>query len=262
MKLYHRKMGEGYPIIIIHGLYGSSDNWISIAKELAKDYEVYVLDLRNHGKSPHSGDFSIVFMVEDLLQFYNDNNIQKAILLGHSLGGKVAMDFSSKYSKYVDKLIVVDIAPKNYLNNEFAERNNHQEIINILKNIDLSKYKNRSEALEDVEELDKGRRLKFFMMKNVKRDKSGKLSWKINIKAIADNLSDLLYEFDVNVREILAPILFVKGEKSNYITEKDISDIQQKKRDVKFVIIKGASHWLHAEKPLEFINSVKSFLIN
>lgn len=262
MKLYYKKIGEGFPIVIIHGLYGSSDNWMNISKELSKDFEVYVLDLRNHGKSPHSDDFSIGFMVDDLLQFFEETKIQKAFLLGHSLGGKIAMEFTHKYPKFIKKLVVVDIAPRNYLNSEFVERNNHREIINLLKNVDLSKFNNRSEALEAMEDFDKGKRLKFFMMKNIKRNKNGKLSWKINIKAIADNLSDLLSGFDVNITEISTPILFVKGEKSNYITQNDITSISKEKTDTQFIIIKEASHWLHVEKPKEFVNSVKRFLIN
>ncbi|MEA3452723.1 MAG: alpha/beta fold hydrolase [Bacteroidota bacterium] len=262
MKLYYKKIGEGFPIVIVHGLYGSSDNWMVIAKELSEDFEVYVLDLRNHGKSPHSDDFSIGFMVDDLLQFFEETKIQKAFLLGHSLGGKIAMEFTYKYPKFIEKLVVVDIAPRNYLDTEFVERSNHQTIINFLKNVDLSKYKNRGEALEALGKIDETGRLKLFMMKNIKREKNRKLVWKINLKAIADNLSKLLNEFDVNIAEILVATMFVKGENSNYITEKDISDILQKKSDTKFVEIKGASHWLHAEKPEEFLNYVKSFLMN
>ena len=260
MKLYYKKLGQGSPMVIIHGLYGSSDNWMSIAKQLSADFEIYLIDLRNHGNSPHSDEFSIPVMSEDVFEFFIDLKLTDVVLIGHSLGGKVAMEFASVYQYLLKKLIVVDIAPRNYLEKDFIGRSKHKEIIDILKNADLSKYKNRSEALEDLGKIDESGRLKFFMMKNIKRKKTGELEWKINIKVIADNLSIILNQSDFDIREIKIPTLFIKAEKSDYITATDIVEISSKMQDVSFETIKGASHWLHSEKPQEFIDVVRKFI--
>lgn len=262
MDLFYKKLGKGFPMVIIHGLYGSSDNWMTIAKELSKTNEVYLIDLRNHGNSPHSDEFSISSMTEDIHEFYLKNQISKSILMGHSLGGKIAMEFTYKYQKYVQKLVVVDISPRNYIDDEFVDRSNHKEIINILKNIDLNKYQNRTEALEELGKIDNTGRLKFFMMKNLRREKNGELSWKINVRAIADNLSTILNNFEVDISKIEIPTLFIKAEISDYIKQKDIDEIELKMRNVKIEKIQGASHWVHSEKPDEFLYVVKNFIEN
>ncbi len=260
MTLFYRHTGNGRDIIILHGLYGSSDNWHKISQKLSSEFSVYTLDLRNHGNSPHSDDFTIGVMADDLREFFDDLKLSKAIIIGHSLGGKVAMEFASKHPEFVEKLIIVDIAPRTYSENEFTERRNHRFIINYLKSIDLQKFKNRSEALEEMSKIDPTGRLKFFMMKNIKRQKDGKLAWKINIKAIADNLSDLLNKYELKLSEITCPVLFVKGEKSEYLTENDFKMIKNELPNAEFTIIKDATHWLHSEKPDEFVEIVRNFI--
>jgi len=262
MKLFYRKYGEGTPIIILHGLYGASDNWVKIAKELAKKYEVFLPDMRNHGNSPHSDNFSIEEMKKDLFEFVSDNKINDFILIGHSLGGKVSMEFASFYPEKIKKLVIVDIAPRNYTKDEFQERDNHSKIISMLKDVDLSEFKNRAEALEKMSSIDKTNRLKFFMMKNIRLQKDGSMSWKINIKAIADNLSTVLNEFSVDLSKISCPTLFVKGESSNYLTENDFANINKQMQKVQFCMIKDATHWLHSEKPEEFLSEINGFLSN
>ena len=260
MELFYRHFGNGQKIIILHGLYGSSDNWQKIAKSLSINYSVYSLDLRNHGNSPHSDIFTISSMAEDLHEFVTDKKISKTSIIGHSLGGKVAMEFAAKYPEFLDKLIIVDIAPRKYLENEFTERSNHKFIINYLKNVDLKQFTSRSDALNAMSKIDSTGRLKFFMMKNIKRNKNGSLSWKINIKAIADNLTDLLNNYELKLSDIKCPIMFVKGEKSEYLTEKDFNFIKKEIPNAKFEIIKDATHWLHAEKPELFLEIVQNFL--
>lgn len=262
MELFYREAGEGKNLVILHGLYGSSDNWVSISKELSKNNKIIMPDLRNHGNSPHSDEFSISSMTDDLKELFDKLNLNSAIIIGHSLGGKVAMNFASKYPEKTEKLIVVDIAPRNYTKDEFKERNNHSELIGMLKDVDLSKYKNRTEALEELSSFDKSGRLKFFMMKNIRREKDGSMSWKINIKAIADNLTTILNEYSVNLSNITSPTLFIKGEKSNYLTKSDFETISKKMTDVKFCTIKGATHWVHSEKPEEFLTEVINFISN
>lgn len=260
MKLFYREIGQGSPMIIMHGLYGASDNWMTIAKEFSADFRVILPDLRNHGSSAHDDEFSIAAMTGDLLELFEDLNLKSVIVVGHSLGGKVAMDFATLYPQKVEKLIVVDIAPRNYSKNEFTHRSNHQEIVNTLLNVDLSKYSNRKDALEDIVKIDPTKRLMFFMMKNIKRNENGTLDWKINLKAIADNLTTILNEYSVDLSKIVCPTLFVKGEKSPYLSQKDFDNIATQLKNVRFETILDASHWLHAEKPDEFVAILREFL--
>lgn len=260
MRLFYREMGIGKPMIIMHGLYGTSDNWMSIAKVLAENFKVILPDHRNHGASPHDDVFSISSMTEDLGELFETLKIESSIVVGHSLGGKVAMDFAANYPEKVEKLVIVDIAPRNYLKEEFQSRGNHEEIVNYLLSVDLSKYKNRKDALEDIVKIDPTKRLMFFMMKNIKRLQNGKLEWKINLKAIADNLTTILNEYSVDLSKITCPTLFIKAEKSDYLTQNDFDFIAKKMKTVKFNTITGASHWLHAEKPDAFVEILEEFV--
>ncbi len=232
-----------------------------IAKKMSENFEVFLPDLRNHGNSPHAKEFSINCMTEDIKKFTEIHNLKDVFLLGHSLGGKVALNFASKYPKVVKKLVVVDISPKNYNEKKFYEHNKHQKIISYLKKIDLSKYKSRIKALEDLSKIDKDKRLELFMMKNIKRNKQGNLEWKININSIADNLANLINQFNADLSKITCNTLFIKAENSNYITDDDFKKIREEIAKVQFVTIKDASHWLHSEKPDEFTAVLKKFLI-
>ena len=260
MKLFFREFGSGKNIVILHGLYGASDNWVQIAKKLSQKYKVFLPDLRNHGASPHSNEFSIRIMTDDLLNFLQINNIEKTVLIGHSLGGKVAMNFATLHSEKIEKLIVVDIVPRNYQNETFVVKNNHQQILDVLKKIDLSKYSNRKDALESIVKIDPTKRLMFFMMKNIKIDKNRVMSWKININAIADNLSIILNKFEADLTKISCPTLFIKGEKSPYLSQSDFDNIKSKIKEVDFKIINDATHWLHAEKPNEFVEIINDYV--
>lgn len=259
MNLYYRQQGEGENLTILHGLYGSSDNWNNISKLLSDEFKVIAVDLPNHGKSPKTDEFNLSFLSDSVYDFLKEKNIQKTHLLGHSLGGKIALEIASKYPQIVDKLIIVDIAPRNYLKNEFEERENHEKIINILKNVDLSKYKNRSDALNELMKIEKTGKLKMFLMKNIKRNKNGDLEWKINIKAISDNLSQILNQFDTKIENIKNEILFIKAENSPYINAKDIEFIKQNFKKAKIKIIPDTTHWIHIEKPKTLVKEIKKF---
>jgi pimeloyl-ACP methyl ester carboxylesterase len=260
MQLFYRQLGSGEPIIIVHGLYGSSDNWLNIAKKLSEKHSIYAIDLRNHGQSPHSKNFSISVMAEDLYQFVKEHNLKKINLIGHSLGGKISLEFAAKHTEYIKNLIIVDIAPRKYTDDEFEERKKHKEIINILKNINLQKYKNRKDAVEELNKIDTSGRLKLFMMKNIKRQKDGTLQWRINLESIADNLSNILNNFEADISKIDCPTLFIKAEKSNYLTKKDFQLITSKMQKPEITIIEDTSHWLHSEKPDIFTKIVLNFL--
>lgn len=253
MKLYYRKFGSGQPMIILHGLFGQSDNWNSLGKQFSESgFEVYVVDQRNHGLSPHSKDWSFQFMSDDLKELIRDNNLSNVILIGHSLGGKTVMLYTLQNPSKVDKLIVADIAPKYY-------PPHHQSVLAGLNAVDFNVVKTRREV-EDIliaHISDSGTRQ--FLLKNIYWKEDSKLDWRFNLKVISENIevvgSNIPSSDSVDV-----PALFVRGGNSNYILDDDINAIQELFPRMILETIDGAGHWVHAEKPKEFFESVMHFI--
>ena len=252
MKLFFRKFGSGKPLLILHGLFGISDNWLSIAKELAAANEVYTLDLRNHGRSPHTENFSYSDMVEDIYEFITDLNLRKISILGHSMGGKVAMNFALEYPHRLDHLIIVDIAPREYP--VF-----HQTIIQGLLNIPVNRIQSRKEADRILSDYVKNIRIRQFLLKNLYRQDDGAFRWRINLPVIADRLPDIGQGLSKQGK-IDTPALFIRGEESDYITESDIPNIKIIFPQSQVLTIPGASHWVHSEYPEKVIELVIEFL--
>ena len=228
MKLNYKKLGKGHPLLILHGLYGASDNWLTIAKELSNNFTVYIIDQRNHGDSPHANSHTYQDLKEDLLEFMNDHKIEKAILLGHSMGGKTVMFFAADHPERVSSLLVVDIAPKNYSKiSDYAPQTiDHSCIVKAMLNLDLSLYKNRTEIDAKLTESITSKRVRQFLLKNLKRDENKQFIWKLNIKTINDYLPQIMDGIDgdrfAEGKGITAfPVLFIRGEKSNYISDND-----------------------------------------
>ena len=197
MNLFYRKYGKGHPLIIVHGLYGSSDNWVTIAKILSEYFEVYIIDQRNHGSSPHSKDHNYTLMQNDLLEFMNFHSIESAILMGHSMGGRTVMMFSENYPEKVDKMIVVDVSPAQVTKVIESKQiyTEHQSIVNTMLSVDFSDIKTRSDIDTQLSENISQLRLRQFLLKNVKKEGNSFL-WKINIKAIKENLENILIGFN------------------------------------------------------------------
>ncbi|PID89584.1 MAG: alpha/beta hydrolase [Bacteroidia bacterium] len=267
MELFFRKLGSGYPLIILHGLYGSSDNWIQIGKKLAEYFEVYLVDQRNHGKSPHHEQHNYNVLVEDLYDFIKQNNIGKAVLIGHSMGGKTVMNFATKYPHLIGKMVVVDISPRTYRNCTKYKHveTEHHKIIEALESIDLQKYTKRSDILQDLSGKLDSLELRQFLLKNVKRSQDKKFYWGINLQAIKANLCEIFSGIEIsrfeNNKGISAfPALFVKGANSAYINEADKADIKTIFPFAKIQTLKDCGHWLHAEKPEEFIKLILDFV--
>ena len=254
MKLFYRHFGEGQPLIILHGLFGISDNWVSIARRLGEHYEVFVIDQRNHGQSPHSSTFNYFAMVDDLLEFMDDHQIVNPILIGHSMGGKVAMNFALEHPQKVHRLISVDMSVRAY-----PARLQHMEIIEAMLAVDFEKVHSRGEVELQIAPAIQSERIKMFVMKNLYRINSHRFAWRINIKDIDANLENVFvgvespYQFE-------KPSLFIKGELSDYILQEDYKLIKQKFPQAEFTTIKGASHWVHAEKPKELCAVLSKFL--
>lgn len=253
MKLYFRKMGKGEPVIILHGLLGASDNWLTIGKQLAESYTVYLLDMRNHGRSPHSKEFHYVIMAADVNEFMLDHEIRGAILIGHSMGGKVAMHLALDYPHKISKLVVVDIAPKAYPLPYF------KNIIETLVNVDLSGIKRRSEVDAQMAPTIPDPGVRNFLLKNLVRGKGNTFSWRVNLAALLDNVDMLSGE--IYREEVFSnPALFVRGANSNYILDEDIPFIKSRFPRSEVVTIPEAGHWLHVDAPEKFMQELTAFL--
>jgi len=265
MKLFYRKYGEiGPPLIIVHGLYGMSDNWLSVAKELSSYFCVYCIDQRNHGRSPHSPIHNYDAMVDDLKEFLSDHNIEKAILLGHSMGGKTVMSYAVRYPETVSNLIVVDISPKKYiLSGQISETTNHYKILDTLGKTNVAEFSSR-EAIQNnlIKELN-DQRLVSFLMKNIRRNNEKQFYWALNIDALQQNILSVVDGLeDVFTSQVYGfPTLFIRGLKSNYITDDDISFIRKLFPYADIVDVPDAGHWVHAEQHDVFVHAVKTFLI-
>ncbi|TVQ89686.1 MAG: alpha/beta fold hydrolase [Bacteroidetes bacterium] len=252
MELNYQQEGSGHPLIILHGLFGMLDNWVSISRKLAEKYSVYIIDQRNHGRSPRHNVFNYPAMVDDLLEFMEGYDIKSAYLLGHSMGGKTAMQFSFDYPEKVDKLIVADISPEEY-------DHRHDTLIEAMMSVDLSKYESRAEVDADLKEKIKSSRIRQFLLKNLYWKDRSSLGWKTNLEVILDNLQEIFKELKPD-DSFKKPVLFIRGSESPYITDLHIPRIKELFPNSEIETIDDASHWLHAEKPREFIKITENFL--
>lgn len=268
MKLFFREEGSGFPLVIVHGLYGSSDNWLTVAKKLADKFHVYVVDQRNHGRSPHSDEHSFDAMKNDLAEFFDDHQIEKACLLGHSMGGKTAMWFAAEFPERVEKLIVADIAPKDYfLRNEDSQFFLHNNILQTLLEVDLATVDSRAQVERYLLEKIDSAQIVQFLLKNLHRRKETQsFEWRLNVRVLYETLDEIIR--GVNLRWLedripitTYPVLFVKGADSGYIIQEDFSLIRKIYPEAEIVEIPQAGHWLHAEQPQLFLEIVLRFLL-
>jgi pimeloyl-ACP methyl ester carboxylesterase len=254
MKLHYRSIGQGKPIILLHGIFGTSDNWQTFGKALADEgYEVFLVDQRNHGNSPHSNDFSYPVMAEDIREFIRQHQLENPIVLGHSMGGKAALFFAVTYPNLYDKMIVVDIAPKAY-------PNRHDNIIKAFSAVDLAHLQSRNEAEAQMEPMVADAGVRQFLLKNLKRTDEG-FAWKLNLPVIRDNLDKIMEGLPAN-KTTDKSILFVRGEKSDYINDDDEQAIKEQFPNARIITIPNAGHWVHAEQPEPLYRAVVEFLKN
>ena len=255
MKLHSKIFGDkGQDLIVIHGLFGMSDNWNSLGKQFSKYCKVHLIDLRNHGRSPHSTDFDYDVMCDDVLEYMENHNIQKPILLGHSLGGKVAMKFAFTHPDKLEKLIVADIAPRKY-NTDF-----HKNLLATLYKLPLDNFDKR----EDIDKLlsvtfeDKGMRL--FLLKNLYRNDKKEFAWRFNIDVLLEKVQNIQDASFVSGK-LNVPTHFIRGGNSDYINSADELLIKKHFTDFSICTIDGAGHWLHAEDPKKFYTEVMGFCL-
>ncbi|WP_163380723.1 alpha/beta fold hydrolase [Cyclobacterium sp. SYSU L10401] len=251
MKLNFKKSGKGKPLIILHGLFGSADNWMGIAKSLEENYTLYLIDLRNHGDSPHSDEWNYQAMAEDLRELLDAEGLDSVYLLGHSMGGKAAMKLALLYPDRVDKLIVADIAPRPY-------PVHHQHILEALNAVDLDSTDSRKAAEAQLAEYIDEKGIRQFLLKNLTR-KEGKFAWKINLPVITEKIENVGEAIE-SEKPFEKPVLFMGGANSDYIKSSDKDAIENLFPDNRIIHLKDAGHWLHAEQPDAVVATLKAFL--
>ena len=264
MKLFYRKFGDGPPLIILHGLYGSSDNWVSIAKKLADSFTVYLPDQRNHGQSPHSEIHDYESMRDDLFELVNDLHIRKFFLAGHSMGGKTAIAFAVKWPELINGLVILDVSPFTNENNKCTVYNQHLTILNAILSIDLASISSRGEAEKLLSEKISSEKDRGLILKNLQRNSGDKFSWKLNAVSLYNNLNNIMAAIALK-EDLLFPVtgfpaIFLKGSYSNYLTATDVTGIREIFPAAEFVVINGAGHWIHADKPDEVVCNLKKLL--
>lgn len=254
MQLHFKTFGEGPNLIILHGLLGSLDNWQTLAKKFAAHFTVYIIDQRNHGKSPHSNEFSYPILANDLFEFCQTHQIEKTHIIGHSMGGKTAMQFAIEHPHIVDNLIIADIAPVKY-------QGGHEVIFQSLLNADLTNAQKRSDVEQQIEKNIKNFSVRQFLMKGLTRDDNNQFTWKFNVEALWNNYQNILSALPSN-ESYLSPVLFIKGAKSDYVKDEYSTNINKHFPLAEIESIADAGHWLHAEKPNAFYDKSMDWLIH
>ena len=252
MKLHFQALGCGEPLVLLHGLFGSADNWLGVAPKLAEKFHVFIPDLRNHGQSPHHAAMDYPLMAADVDKFFAGQKLERASVIGHSMGGKVAMQFALDFPARVQKLVVVDMAPRAYAPA-------HEEILAALLALELARFQTRLQIEEALASGIPSLSLRRFLLKNLGRDDSGRFVWKMNVRGLAENYSRL--------GEVLSPrhpfprpALFIRGGKSDYIDAADEVEIRRLFPAAQIHAIPAAGHWVHADAPQEFVRLVLDFL--
>ena len=245
-------MGEGQPVVILHGLFGNSDNWQTHAKKLAEYFRVILVDQRNHGHSDWSDEFSYDLMSADLFELFESLDLKKVILIGHSMGGKTAIQFAQEHPSFIEKLIVIDIGVKKY-------PMHHAEILKGLHSIDLNVVNTRGEAESILSQFIESHGVRQFLLKNLYWKEKGVLAWRMNIAVLEREMVNILAA--LSSKEVFLPTLFIRGALSNYILDQDIDDLEDQFSDFNLVTIENSGHWVHSESPTEFLNSVLEFCL-
>tara|TARA_R110002111_G_scaffold2230_2_gene14633 strand:+ start:10602 stop:11363 length:762 start_codon:yes stop_codon:yes gene_type:complete len=253
MILHSNIIGEGKPFIILHGFLGMGDNWKTLARQFSEEnFEVHLVDQRNHGRSFHSNEFDYELMAEDLKTYCEIKNLEDIVLLGHSMGGKTAMLFAAKYPELVSKLIVADISPRYY-------PIHHDAILEGLSSLDFSEIKTRGEADKALSNYVQEVGTRMFLLKNLYWVEKGQLGLRINLDSLKENVSEVGEALPIHAI-FEKDTLFLRGDRSEYIAEADEALIHRHFPNSRIITISNAGHWLHAENPKEFYDAVMNFL--
>ncbi|MBX7182717.1 MAG: alpha/beta fold hydrolase [Bacteroidia bacterium] len=252
LQLNYKVYGDqGFPLVIIHGLFGSLDNWASLAKRFSSHFQVFTIDQRNHGLSPHTSDFTIELLSNDLLHFLQQQQLEQVHLLGHSLGGKTAMNFAIEHPQRVSKMVVADIAPKAY-------PLHHQLILEALHSLDIGEVSSRKEAESILSMRISEPSTLQFLLKNLTWNSENKLVWKFNLESLTRNIQEV---GAAQAGICTVESLFLRGDRSGYIQDSDFESIYNQFPFSEIHTIPQCGHWLHAEQPELFYREVFDFLV-
>ncbi|HRY99509.1 MAG TPA: alpha/beta fold hydrolase [Bacteroidales bacterium] len=254
MELFYRHFGEGQPLIILHGVFGLSDNWVTFGRKLAERFSVFIPDQRNHGQSPHSSAFDYEVLSADLQEFIQRHEMERPVLVGHSMGGKVVMKYALEHPEEVDRLIVVDMSPRKY-----SPRLIHQRMIAAMQAVDFSRVDSRNAVEEELAHTIVQPGIRQFILKNLYRPERSTLAWRPNLDAISENLSSI-FDAVSSAHPFPGPTLFVAGGESDYITEADRPVIRSLFPNSSIETIPGATHWVHSDAPDELCALFSWFL--
>lgn len=254
MKILHANIiGEGKPLLILHGFLGMSDNWKTLGKSYAENgFQVHLIDQRNHGKSFHSQDFDYELLANDVKTYLNFHKITQTALIGHSMGGKTAMEFACSNPEMVDKLVIADIAPKYY-------PPHHTKIINGLRSLDFNTISSRSEADEKLSDHLADIGIRQFLLKNLYWIEKGRLGFRFNLEVLQNKMEELGENIG-STASFSGETLFLRGDRSEYILQTDYDNIKKHFPRATIKTISKAGHWLHAENPKEFLFISLNFL--
>lgn len=253
MRLHYREYGRGIPVILLHGMFGSLDNWHAVSCRLASNFRVFALDQRNHGRSPHSRDMDYVLMASDVVEFLDARSLASAHVVGHSMGGKAAMQFALSFPERSGRLVVEDIAPRAY-----APR--HGEIFDGLLALDPGGYHSRRQIETVLAAAIPELSVRKFLLKNLSRDPNGKLCWKLGLRNISENYAFLNSAISGS-RHFEKPALFIRGSNSDYIRDEDAGTIHRSFPFAQIRTISDAGHWVHTDAPTSFTEMVEDFLL-
>jgi len=251
--LYAKVAGQGTPLVILHGYLGMSDNWKTLAsKYVGANFQVHLLDLRNHGRSFHDTDFNYQVMMEDVVAYCRENQLTKIDLIGHSMGGKVAMKLACHYPELIDRLIIADISPRQY-------KPHHQQIMEALNAVDFNVQTSRDAIENVIRTYVKEEGVVQFLMKNVYRKTPEQLAFRFNLSAFNEDDAAIGEALEVDER-FDGATLFLRGEQSNYIQAADEILIHQHFQKASIATVSNAGHWLHADNPELFFQLTTDFL--
>ena len=254
VQLNYKAVGEGLPVVILHGLFGSLDNWQTIARSISeKGFRVVTVDLRNHGKSPHTDEMNHRLMANDVRRFIETNELQGCVLVGHSMGGKTAMVLAMDAPELIKKLVVVDIAPKPYTAH-------HHTYFDAMLSLEVHTVKSRRDASEQLGKTVKNKAIRQFLLKNLDRTNDG-YEWKFNLQSLHKNYEKLIDGLETE-KSVDLPTLFISGQLSDYISRADVPIINQYFPNNQIEVISNSGHWVHAEQPEAFKKVLIDFLEN
>ncbi len=257
MQLFYREINEtpqadATPLLILHGFLGSCDNWLTVSKQIAQRFRVFLIDLRNHGRSEWAEEHNYTVMANDLKEFIDTHQLHQPIIMGHSMGGKTAMQFAAMYPDALQKLVVVDISLRKNIGN-------HQYILAALQAIDLPTLPSRNEADATIAQYEPDMGVRQFLLKNLYRDDQNQFAWRMNLKGLVENYENILAAVEFS-KPFQKPTLFIRGEKSDYVLDAELYSLQVQFPNFTLKTVKNAGHWVQAEQPQAFLDALMTWV--